>query len=131
MDSRPKDSAYVAAAQHLHRGSGLLSVETGAPVRLATNGGAYVQAWLWVTDEAAQRHAQSAPTPGYFTPDVAGPWVVDSVGRTWIIRNLNTARQKIVGPVSHPRSRSKINYFDRALALANQRNIEARKSFTQ
>ncbi len=49
----------------------------------------------------------------------------------WIIRNLNTARQKIVGPVSHPRSRSKINYFDRALALANQRNIEARKSFTQ
>lgn len=57
-----------------------------------------------------------------FTPPIPGDWVVSSVGSTWCILNLRTGRRKKVGAVVRARSRSKVNYFDRAMALASERN---------
>lgn len=57
-----------------------------------------------------------------FTVDAPGPWAVDSIGEHWCAINRNTGRTKIVGKIRRPSSRSKVNYFDRAMELANQRN---------
>lgn len=55
--------------------------------------------------------------------DVKGPWVVDnSLPHHWAIINKVTGRRKVIGPVSRPRQRSKVNYFDRAYEEAARRN---------
>ena len=69
----------------------------------------------------APRATQPVPH-NCFTPEVTGDWIVSSVGRTWCILNLRTGRRKMVGAVGRIRSKSKVNYFDRALALASERN---------
>lgn len=57
-----------------------------------------------------------------------GPWVVDNTLLAhWAILNTATGRRKVIGPVHRPRSRSKVNYFDRAYEEAVRRNIEATK----
>lgn len=54
-----------------------------------------------------------------------GPWVVDnSLTHQWAILNTRTGRRKVIGPVYRPRSRSRVNYFDRAVAEAERRNKE-------
>jgi hypothetical protein len=57
-----------------------------------------------------------------FTVDVPGPWAVDVIDGHWCAINRATGRTKISGKVRQPGSRSKVNYFDRAMELANQRN---------
>lgn len=52
-----------------------------------------------------------------------GPWVVDNtLPHHWAILNTKTGRRKVIGPVGKPRSRSKVNYFDRAMEEAERRN---------
>jgi hypothetical protein len=54
-----------------------------------------------------------------------GPWVVDNtLLRLWAILHTKTGRRKVIGPVYQPRSRSKVNYFDRAYEEAERRNRE-------
>lgn len=55
---------------------------------------------------------------------VTGPWAVENtIGfAAWGIINTDTGKQKTVGPVHQPRARSTVNYFDRAMELANARN---------
>ncbi len=54
-----------------------------------------------------------------------GPWVVDNtLAHHWAILNTKTGRRKVIGPVRQPRSRSKVNYFDRAYEEAERRNRE-------
>jgi hypothetical protein len=50
--------------------------------------------------------------------NVAGDWVVDSVGDMWIIRNRANGKTKRIGKV---RTSGK-NNFDRAMAEASTRN---------
>lgn len=61
-----------------------------------------------------------------------GPWVVDntSLTRHWAIINTETGRRKVIGPVYRPRSRSKVNYFDRAYEEAERRNAALLKAKT-
>lgn len=52
-----------------------------------------------------------------------GPWAVDnSLPTHWAIINTKTGRRKVVGPAGRGRNRSRLNYFDRALQLASERN---------
>jgi hypothetical protein len=59
-----------------------------------------------------------ALNPPTFTSDPDGPWGVDTIGMHWCVVHKGTLRAKVVGPVG----RSRTNYFDRALALAAERN---------
>lgn len=62
----------------------------------------------------------------WITVDTPGPWAVENSWplSTWRIINTETGRTKEVGPCSRPGRSSKINYFDRAVELAVQRNRE-------
>jgi hypothetical protein len=52
-----------------------------------------------------------------------GPWAVDNtLPHHWAIINTKTGRRKVIGPVSRPRQKSKVNYFDRAYEEATRRN---------
>jgi hypothetical protein len=57
-----------------------------------------------------------------FTSNVPGAWGVDAIGGVWCVINRVTGGVKRIGRVSRPRSQSKINYFDRAIAEADRRN---------
>lgn len=59
-----------------------------------------------------------ALSPPVFTGTVEGPWGVDAIGKNWCVVHRTTLRAKAVGPVGNKRT----NYFDRALALADERN---------
>lgn len=55
-----------------------------------------------------------------------GPWAIDNtlVGH-WAIINKQTGRRKVIGPAGRMgRGKSRTNYFDRAMTLANARNAE-------
>jgi hypothetical protein len=54
--------------------------------------------------------------------ETTGPWVVDSVGPNWVIRNPAYKRVKIIGKIWQPRCQSKVNYRDRAQEEADRRN---------
>lgn len=55
--------------------------------------------------------------------DTPGPWAVDNtLPHQWGIINTKTGRRKVIGLVHQPRSRSKVNYFDKAVEEANRRN---------
>lgn len=123
MQTRLWDSDFVAAARTVCDGSALLHVDADADVRRAAHGGSYVQAWLWVTDELAERAAGNrgpAPQAGVHQPATAGPWGVASYGRGWYVVHTGSGRRRFVGNAN---SRT-VNYFDRALELADQRNRE-------
>lgn len=125
MQTRLWDSDFVTAARTLCDGSALLQVDADASVRRAAHGGSYVQAWLWVTDELAERHAGTrgpAPQAGVHQPATPGPWGVASYGRGWYIVHAGSGRRRFVGNAN---SRT-VNYFYRALELADQRNRELR-----
>lgn len=54
---------------------------------------------------------------------IPGPWVVDNtLSNHWAILNRETGRRKVIGPVKQPRTKQRINYFDRAYAAAEERN---------
>lgn len=54
--ARHTEAEYVAAARRMHHDEGTLEVEPDAPVSWAVGeGGAYVQAWVWVPDDAIAR----------------------------------------------------------------------------
>lgn len=55
--SRPTDSDYMAAARRLYQRDGEIEVDAFAKVS-ASDGGAYVEAWVWVPDEAATPEAR-------------------------------------------------------------------------
>lgn len=57
MTDRPTDDQYHAAAKRLHESEGQLEIDNGATISVSDDGGAYVQAWVWVTDEEAQDDA--------------------------------------------------------------------------
>jgi hypothetical protein len=58
-----------------------------------------------------------------------GPWAVDNtLSHHWAIINTETGRRKVIGPVRKPRSRSKVNYFDRAYEEASRRNAAIAKA---
>lgn len=54
--------------------------------------------------------------------NIAGDWVVDSIGDMWIIKNKVNGKTKRIGKVRT----SGTNNFDRAMAEANARNKEAK-----
>ena len=66
-----------------------------------------------------------AETPPIFSPDIPGPWGVDTIGRVWCVIHRTTLRAKQIGRVG---SRA-TNYFDRAIAEANERNRKAAEAF--
>lgn len=55
------------------------------------------------------------------------PWRVIAIDGTWYVINALGKRRKAVGPVGQPGSRNRINYRQRAEALADQRNAEYRE----
>lgn len=57
-----------------------------------------------------------------FQTDPPGIWGVDSTAGHWHIRNQQTGRTKIIGPVTPARTKQRVNYFDRAMAEATRRN---------
>jgi hypothetical protein len=46
--------AYRKAAKELHVHEGTLEIDPGAMVSQSEDGGAYVQAWVWVDDDDAE-----------------------------------------------------------------------------
>ncbi len=61
---------------------------------------------------------------------VPGPWAVDNTpdgSAMWGVVNTNTGRYRKVGPVYQPRSKQRINYFDRAMDLADSLNAAIAK----
>lgn len=56
VDRELEREKYVAAAQRRHQDEGTLEIDEGATVSDSGDseeGGCYVQAWVWVTDEDA------------------------------------------------------------------------------
>jgi len=54
---RPSDHLVVEAARYIHGEDGSVEIDDNAPVSRARSNpenGAYVQAWVWVSDEAAK-----------------------------------------------------------------------------
>lgn len=45
--------AYRKAARDLHEIEGECEIDEGAAIGISDDGGAYVQAWVWVSDEEA------------------------------------------------------------------------------
>ena len=72
----------------------------------------------------------SAPIPTkdeIYTPEVPGPWAVDNRNMyRWSIVNMQTGRTRAIGPVTPigRRRSQRVNYFDRAMKLASERNME-------
>jgi hypothetical protein len=62
--------------------------------------------------------------PSWIDTDPPGDWAVENTPtlKHWGIYNKRTGRRKKIGPVYQPRSRSKVNYFDRAMEEATRRN---------
>ena len=55
MTDRPTDAQFIKVAQHFHACCGnTLGVDDNAKVSRCGNGGAYVQAWIWINDEDAE-----------------------------------------------------------------------------
>lgn len=55
----PHAAQYRKAAHQIHHDEGALEIDEGAQVNPSPDGGAYVQAWVWVEDEeAASREAE-------------------------------------------------------------------------
>jgi len=50
MKPRPTDEEFVKAARKLYGSDGECEIDKGATVSLSEDGGAYVQAWVWVYD---------------------------------------------------------------------------------
>ena len=44
------DEQYIEAARHRHEIEGECEIDENAVVSVSDNGGAYVQAWVWVYD---------------------------------------------------------------------------------
>lgn len=55
-----------------------------------------------------------------------GPWGVNAEGGTWYVIHKDTLRKKAIGRVIGfgPVTRSKPNYFDRAMEEARKRNLK-------
>jgi hypothetical protein len=48
-----RQTAYRRAAIHQHHDEGVIEIDENARVSDGADGGAYVQAWVWVSDEDA------------------------------------------------------------------------------
>lgn len=58
MKKRPTDEQYAAAAYRLYHCDGEIEVDAVPALSKADgnpDGGCYVQAWVWVSDEGARR----------------------------------------------------------------------------
>ncbi len=64
-----------------------------------------------------------APRPPAFDPAIKGEWGVDAMGGYWYIVHRHTLKAVKVGKVG---SRG-VNYFDRAITLAEHRNRKLSK----
>lgn len=69
VQQRIVESAYRAAAKELHHDEGICEIDDGAQVNLTDDGGAYVQAWLWI---AAQEASVCRECNGATTDDGEG-----------------------------------------------------------
>lgn len=49
----PTEAAYRTAVKELHNIDGECEIDDGAVVSISDDGGAYIQAWLWISDEEA------------------------------------------------------------------------------
>lgn len=49
-DEQEQEDAYRAAAVSLYHRDGEVEIDAGAEVSVSTDGGAYVQAWVWVCE---------------------------------------------------------------------------------
>lgn len=59
---KPTAKQYRKAAIRLHYEGGALEIDPGAPVSKSPDEhGAYVQAWLWITDTEARKERYNAP----------------------------------------------------------------------
>jgi hypothetical protein len=59
-----------------------------------------------------------------FSPTTPGPWGVDSIGKNWYVIHRDTLRCKCIGRIGA----KGINYFDRAIAEANTRNLKGQQA---
>lgn len=50
-DDDDRAPAFVAAARRLHTVEGECEIDDDAKVSISSDGGAYVQAWVWVDDD--------------------------------------------------------------------------------
>jgi hypothetical protein len=64
--------------------------------------------------------------PPLFTPDIPGPWAVDSTNSAWYVVHTVTLIGTRIGRIGQGKS-GKINYFDRAMAEASARNRKETK----
>jgi len=55
MEDRPTVEQYRRAASRLYGNDGEIEVDADARVSRSDDGGAYVQAWLWVDDSDATK----------------------------------------------------------------------------
>lgn len=51
---RITNAQYRAAAERIHGSEGSVEIDDGAKVSRGDDAGAYVQAWVWVSDEDAK-----------------------------------------------------------------------------
>lgn len=55
------DEKFVLAAKEEYQEEGTVEVDDGAVVSYSSDGGAYVQAWVWVTNDEAGVAASDNP----------------------------------------------------------------------
>jgi hypothetical protein len=63
-----RDNYYVKAAQDKHNDEGTLEVDDNATVSRGDDPGVYVQAWVWVYDDATPHTSETDPA-GMYTPN--------------------------------------------------------------
>lgn len=57
----PEDMPAIEAARAKHAEEGEIEIDDNAKVSYSTDGGAYVQGWLWVGDDLIRAHGGSNP----------------------------------------------------------------------
>lgn len=55
----PTENQFRTAAWRLHVRDGEIEIDHGATVSVSDSGGAYVQAWVWVPDDEAEKETDS------------------------------------------------------------------------
>jgi hypothetical protein len=73
-----RKDAYRVAAKRLHHKEGTIEVDDAAPVSIGDDDGAYVQAWVWVSNEDRDRKVvclspATCPRPRTGTEHLCGP----------------------------------------------------------
>jgi len=64
----PDDVGAILAARECHGEEGRIEIDDNAKVSYSTDGGAYVQGWLWIDDDMITHYGGSNPETGAGMP---------------------------------------------------------------